>query len=316
MPELRAERDSWVVSLRGARTPVDPWRPYGFSVERERSASGVMVDVATLLLTNRECPWRCVMCDLWKNTLERSVEAGMIPAQIDYALARLRAARQIKLYNSGSFFDTRAIPPEDDAATAERVRGFERVIVESHPSLVGERCFRFRDRLAGQLEVAMGLETAHPEALAKLNKGVTLEGFRAAAERLRAGGVALRVFVLVGVPFVAAGEQMDWVGRSVEFAWECGATAVSLIATRGGNGAMESLEAAGEFGPPTLDALEAASAAALNGACGRVFADLWDARGLARCAACAEARLERLQWMNDTQQWAPQVACAVCGGAS
>jgi len=68
------------------------------------------VPVATIFLTNRECPWRCVMCDLWKNTLIDSVPLGAIPSQIDYALARLPAARQIKLYNSGSFFDTQAIP--------------------------------------------------------------------------------------------------------------------------------------------------------------------------------------------------------------
>ena len=42
------------------------------------------------------------------------------------------------------------------------------MIVESHPSLVGERTWRLRDRLARgshttRLEVAMGLETAHPE---------------------------------------------------------------------------------------------------------------------------------------------------------
>ena len=32
--------------------------------------TGGCVDVATLFLTNRECPFRCLMCDLWKNTLE------------------------------------------------------------------------------------------------------------------------------------------------------------------------------------------------------------------------------------------------------
>ena len=46
-------------------------RPYAFFVEEERSASGEVVPVATVFLTNRECPWRCLMCDLWKNTLSR-----------------------------------------------------------------------------------------------------------------------------------------------------------------------------------------------------------------------------------------------------
>ena len=60
------------------------------------------------------------MCDLWKNTLTETVPVGAIPAQIEYALARLPAARVIKLYNSGSFFDPRAIPVADYPAIARR----------------------------------------------------------------------------------------------------------------------------------------------------------------------------------------------------
>lgn len=146
-PDAAVERDRWILAHRGPRNAVDATRPYAFLTEQERAESGEIVPVATLFLTNRECPWRCLMCDLWKNTLTETVPAGAIPAQIDHALAQLPPARQIKLYNSGSFFDPRAIPPEDHPAIAERVRGFERVIVECHPSLVGESALRFRDLL-------------------------------------------------------------------------------------------------------------------------------------------------------------------------
>ena len=77
------------------------------------------------------------MCDLWRNTLTTSVSPGAIPAQIEFALSQLPAARELKLYNSGSFFDARAIPVEDHAAIAEQANTFERLIVESHPALVG-----------------------------------------------------------------------------------------------------------------------------------------------------------------------------------
>src|SRR5437870_4659618 len=105
-------------------------------VEDERAESGEVVAVATVFLTNRECPWRCLMCDLWRNTVLETVPPGAIPAQIDYALAHLPAARQLKLYNSGSFFDQGAIPSSDYAAIADRARRFDRVIVECHPALV------------------------------------------------------------------------------------------------------------------------------------------------------------------------------------
>src|SRR6266849_4570318 len=81
--------DQWILAQRPARNPVDPRRPFAFFFEEERAESGETASVATIFLTNRECPWRCLMCDLWKNTLTESVPPGAIPAQIHFALLRL-----------------------------------------------------------------------------------------------------------------------------------------------------------------------------------------------------------------------------------
>ncbi len=173
-----------ILRARGPKNPVDPARPYAFLVEPECSADGQVEDVATLFLTNRECPFRCVMCDLWRNTTDRRVPLGAIPQQIDYALERLPAARHIKLYNSGNFFDRQAIPPEDYEAIAQRVQTFETVIVENHPRLCGDELLRFRDMIPGQLEVALGLETVHEQLLAALNKQMTLDDYEQASRFL------------------------------------------------------------------------------------------------------------------------------------
>jgi radical SAM enzyme (TIGR01210 family) len=315
-PEALTERDAWIVARRGARNPVDAMRPWAFFVEEERSASGEIVPVATIFLTNRECPWRCVMCDLWRNTLTGETPVGAIPAQIDFALERLPAARQIKLYNSGSFFDRKAIPVEDHANIAERVRGFERVIVECHPALVGDDCFRFRGRLSGKLEVAMGLETVHPQVLPRLNKRMTLEQFRDAADRMRENQIDLRAFILVRPPFMGEEEAVEWAARSVDFAFECGATAATLIPTRGGNGAMEGLATGGDFAPPSLSSVEAAAEYGVQRGRGRVFVDLWDLARIAGCGACGERRVDRLRMMNLRQEVLARVICEECGGQS
>jgi archaeosine synthase beta-subunit len=173
-PERRTE---WIVARRPARPELDPKLPVDYLVEEECSATGHVIPIATIFLANRECPWRCVMCDLWKNTLAEPLAPGVIPGQIGYALERLAPAREIKLYNSGSFFDLQAIPQDDYAAIARLVKDFDRTIVECHPSLVGALCLQFRDLLPKRLEIAMGLETAHPEVLERLNKRMTLESF-------------------------------------------------------------------------------------------------------------------------------------------
>lgn len=306
------ERDEWILARRPARNAVDADKPYAFLVEEERAESGEIVRVATIFLTNRECPWRCLMCDLWQNTLTESVPPGAIPEQIDFALGQLGEARQIKLYNAGSFFDPRAILPEDFSAIAAQVRGFERVMVECHPALIGDAVLRFRDLLSGRLEVAMGLETVEPTVLEKLNKRMTLDRFAKAAEFLRAHDVALRVFVLVKPPFLEESAALEWARRSVEFAFDCGAGVVSLIPTRAGNGALDSLAASGDFAPPKLATFEAAFDHGVGLQRGRVFADLWDLEKFSSCPHCFSTRRERLQEMNARQVVLPRVNCAAC----
>jgi radical SAM enzyme (TIGR01210 family) len=313
-PTRSQERDQWITAQRPPRKTLDPTRPYAFLAERERASSGEVVSVSTLFLTNRECPWRCLMCDLWQNTLTDAVPPGAIPQQIEFALQQLPPARHIKLYNSGSFFDVQAIPPEDYAGIAALLNPFERVIVESHPALVNAHCVRFRDLLSAQLEVAMGLETVHPTALERLNKRVTLEQFAAAAKRLRDEAIDLRVFVLVQPPFVRSDEALYWAQRSIDFAFDCNATVVTLIPTRAGNGAMDALQQAGAFTPPDLKTLEQALEYGVALGRGRVFADLWEIERIAPCVHCRTSRVARLEQINLTQSTPDAIPCRHCGG--
>jgi radical SAM enzyme (TIGR01210 family) len=255
------------------------------------------------------------MCDLWRYTLEESVPVGAIPTQIREALASLPPARRIKLYNAGSFFDPKAIPPADHVPIAALLDRFERVTVECHPALVEESCFRFHDLLDGRLEVALGLETVHPAVLPRLNKGMTLDQFRRAAEALRRHGIPLRTFVLVGLPFIASDESVEWCGRSVEFAFDCGSWVVSLIPMRAGNGALDALMDTGDFLPPTLGMLEETVARGVALRRGRVFADLWDLARLKGCGDCFDARTNRLRKINLEQRVAPPISCAACEGS-
>jgi radical SAM enzyme (TIGR01210 family) len=308
--------DRFVVEHRGAKNLLDPARPYASVWEEERAESGVLVPTAVVFLTNRECPFRCVMCDLWTNTLDEVVPRGAVVHQIRTALADLPSVRQIKLYNAGSFFDPQQIPSEDDDEIAAAVAGFERVIVESHPAFLSgayaDRCRRFQALVSGQLEVAIGLETAHPEVLARLNKRMTLDGFRRAADFLHRHDIALRAFVLLSPPFMPAGGAVEWACRSIDLAAECGATACSVIPTRGGNGAMEALS--GEFVPPRLTDLESVIEYGLSRRAGpasmRVFADLWDIERVYSCE-CSPARTARLATMNREQRVVDRVVC-VC----
>ena len=310
-PLTAGERTRWITARRGPKNRLDPLRPYAFLWEEEAGPSGEAIPTATVFLTNRECPYRCLMCDLWRNTLDERVPTGAIAAQIHYALERLPPARQIKLYNAGSFFDPQAIPPEDYAGIAQAVQSFERVVVECHPALVGDRCLRFRDLLAGRMEVAVGLETVHPDTLARLNKRFTVADFQRVADFLAHQDIALRVFLLLRPPFLTEAEGILWAKRSLDTAFDSGAGVCCVIPTRDGNGAMEALAASGDYAPPTLPSLEAVQEYGLEQKQGRVFADLWDIERFSTCT-CSPARAARLAEMNRTQTTLPPVVCAGC----
>ena len=391
-PSTRRQRDAFVLAHRSRRPTLDPWRHQGVIVEPERAADGGVVTTATVFLTGRECPWRCVMCDLWQHTIVDDTPRGAIPAQIMEALETLRGglagaglppspsgyggqvvgramsgalpAGQVvhgasataghesaphaaaglvpraaprapdksgayawrrangelpavlKLYNAGSFFDDRAVPPADDDAIVAALSGVRDVVVESHPALVRDRTWRMNDALGRhgvQLEVAMGLETVHAGALNALNKGATADAFAHVARQLATHGIRLRVFVLIHPPFVPGAEQLAWLERSVDFAFDCGASVVSLIPTRSTTGAMTALAAEGSFTAPRLLDVEAAALAGLSRARGRVFVDLWDLAQVATCRACAAPRRDRLHRLNLEQHAPPALTCSVCG---
>ena len=118
---------------------------------------------------------------------------------------------------------------------------------------------------------------------------MTTNDFARATRFLVDHDIDVRAFVLLRPPFLSESEGIDWALRSIEFACDCGATCVSVIPTRSGNGLMDRWQADGWFSPPRLTSLEQVLEAGIAWHRGRVFADLWDVEQFAECTACASA---------------------------
>lgn len=302
--------NSVVEEYRPPKEIMDPQKPDFFLHEQEIQRDGRIKKVNTIFLTNRECPFKCVMCDLWRHTLDEPTPEGAIPNQIKYALNRLPKADVVKLYNSGNFFDGKAIPREDYDRIAELLSSFEHVIVENHPKLIGAFIADFRNRLPGSFEIAMGLESIHPDVLPRLNKQITKDDFSNAVSFLSQADISTRAFILLNPPFLTdEAVNIEWCVKSVNFAFDAGVSACSIIPTRDGNGIMDQLRKKGEYVPPKLSALETAFDNALKLQKGRVFCDVWDLEKFSNCKYCIEARKNRIEKMNYTQTVLPHVQC-------
>ena len=301
--------NKWIVSTRGKKNHIDPQKPYSWLVEKERTRSGKIEDTGTIFLSNLECPFRCLMCDLWKNTTNKSVRKGDIPNQIEWALKQMPEVKHLKLYNSGNFFDKKAIPEEDYSQIASLLSDFETVIVESHPKFINKKCLLFKEMLKPELEVAIGLETVHLDVLQKLNKQMTLNDFSKAVRFLAENGIRSRAFILLRPPFLSESEGIFWANKSIDYAFEVGVQCCTVIPVRAGNGAMDILMDNGNFSLPKLNSLEAVLDYGIGLSSGRVFADVWDLELFSDCEKCFDERQRRLMTMNLNQKNVDQVAC-------
>lgn len=252
---------------------LDPSKPYGFFTEQELTRSGFVEDHNIILTTNKECPFKCVMCDLWQNTLDYRVETGAIATQVEDALNVLPKAKHLKLYNAGSFFDRQSIPKQDtfDIADELQVRGYETLIVEAHPKLIGTPCIEFAEYLQPQLDVAMGLETIDPNVLPKLNKNMTLDDFERATALMINRGINVRAFVLLRTPWQTEEEGIDWAKASIDYAQSIGVECISVIPMRT-NPRQPDLP----IRKPIQESLDEVVAYGKSKNNGRVFGDSWD----------------------------------------
>jgi archaeosine synthase beta-subunit len=309
-----AETDRRIRALRPPKPHVDAYRAHGWLVEEERRPPDRIERALTVFLAGAECPFTCSFCDLWRFTLDGRTPSGALVRQLDGVLdeVRDRPIERLKLYNASNFFDARAVPREDVPLIASRSQAFESVTVESHASTIGARTLDFADQIEGRLEVAIGLETIHPIAMAKLNKRLDQAQFDKAAAFLARHDIDLRVFVLLGAPFVPAAESIEWTVKTVDYAIERGAAIVSIIPVRGGNGELERLQSVGAFVPPTLRQLEEVLEHCPHDGSTSVTVDLWDAHLLAACECCGESRIERLRRLNVYGGNEAAIQCPAC----
>jgi len=278
---------------------VNLWRePEAIGPER--------VTAFVAILRTRGCYWAdgkgCSMCGYAKDTLGRSATPGELARQLDGILRAYHDEPYVKFYTSGSFLDDREV----DAESREKiVRAFSgrarRLLFETLPEfLQPETVGPLRDAFQGDLEIALGLESADPEILGRfVTKGSPPSAYFEAFERARTLKVAPKAYLLLKPPYLTEKESVRDVVASVrETAPRVDAISINPVHIQNGT-VVEHLYRRGRYRPPWLWSLVDAvrEGAALRGSTRLVTFPT--AGGLARgphnCGKCDHVVLEALE---------------------
>ncbi len=298
LPRLDSKQ---ILQFRGPRTPTAPAAPPALVTEIEPDQNRSPKQATTVFLIGKECPFRCLMCDLWKHTTDVAPPPGSLVQQLNTVLPQIPHRDIIKLYNASNFFDPQAVSAQDLVGLAELVQDFEWVVVENHPKLLSTKITEFAARLHGQLQVAMGLETADEQILARLNKQMTVSDYDRACDFLIEHDISIRTFLLLPAPGVAGENVVSHTISSVRHALACGSHVTSLIPLRTGNGALDWLLEQHLVHLPDQHLAAKTFRAALDlprSKEQRLFLDLWNFDSLAKDDETASSLHDQMERLN------------------
>ena len=89
-PSELAARSRWVRSLRPSVSRPGRETEPRVILDEEWEPDGSLIHGAVVFLINRECPWSCVMCDLWQHTTPVPLGRGHALHQLQKAIHNAR----------------------------------------------------------------------------------------------------------------------------------------------------------------------------------------------------------------------------------
>ncbi len=167
---------------------------------------GKVANAMVIVLRTRGCGWShvagCSMCGYFKETYDAGYEE--IKKQIDEAYRKYGNEEIVKFFTSGSFLDVKEVPRELQIYAIEKFSKAKKIIIESRPEFI-----KNLEWLEGNIEVAMGLESANDRVLEhSINKGFRFRPWLKNAKLVKKLGKKLRVYILIKPPFLKEMESI------------------------------------------------------------------------------------------------------------
>ncbi len=198
-----------------------------------------------------KCNWgKCIFCGYGKE--EYPVNTQVLKAWLDKQLLDFNGD-SLSVYCSGSFLDDEQFPKEFREYLVKKCKkkGIKHLQIESRPEFVtDDRLDEFKGL---DLVVAIGLEVADNEALKKIAKGMRVEDFVEAADRIHKHGFKVKAYVLVNLPVPNARVLFD---KTMKFARRYADMMVVMNLLPHGKTPMLDMWARGDWKPLSKDEFE------------------------------------------------------------
>lgn len=215
----------------------------------------------TLILRTIGCYWArkdgCKMCGYLSDCPSTSVSNEDLISQFNKAMRWLPSEdAMVKIFTSGSFFDTSEIPSETREEVLARLgerKNVQKIIVESRPEFINDDVIRDSMDLCGNLEVSIGLETSNDEIRNKcINKGFRFDDFVRTTKILRDNGATVKVYLLLKPPYLSEKVAIEDVVRSSKDISPYVSTISINLCNVMSNTEVENLWRLGYYRPPWL----------------------------------------------------------------
>ena len=200
----------------------DPERPVAAWSEKDLLDDQI-VDAFVVIIRNPGCYWSkksgCLMCGYNNDSLSTVTQENLI-TQFEKAMEKYQGQQYIKIYNSGSFFDTGEIGINAQNSILKMAgERAEKVLVESRPEFVSQKSMDMALEHVKKLEIAIGLETANDEIRHKsINKGFKFADFERAAKLARKNGASIRTYLILKPPYLTESEAIADTLESIKIA--------------------------------------------------------------------------------------------------
>ncbi len=181
--------------------------------------------IITMVLPTRGCSWAlsesggCSVCGYVNDSSrDRPIPSEQILEQINYFLNRVVPTKpiELKLFNSGSFFDENDVPRTLRLQILDLVKKTPEVIllsVESRPEylLNQQKIIDETNRLLKpiKLEIGIGLESSNSAILKDCwNKGFSIEDYRKSVKMAHSQDIRIKTYILIKPPFLTEAEAI------------------------------------------------------------------------------------------------------------